>query len=36
MRARLPSKDGFIERDGVKIYYEVYGDGPQAMVFLPP
>ena len=36
MRAKLPSKDGFIERDGVKIFYEVYGDGPQAMVFLPP
>src|SRR5262245_49666324 len=36
MRAKLPSKDGFVERDGVKIYYEVYGDGHQTMVFLPP
>jgi pimeloyl-ACP methyl ester carboxylesterase/predicted glycosyltransferase len=36
MRAKLPSRDGFIERDGVKIFYEVYGDGPQTMVFLPP
>lgn len=36
MRAKLPSKDGFAERDGVKIYYEVYGDGPQTIVFLPP
>ena len=36
MRAKLPSKDGFVERDGVKIYYEVYGDGPETMVFLPP
>ena len=30
------AKDGFVERDGVKILYEVYGDGPQTMVFLPP
>ena len=36
MRAKLPSKEGFAERDGVKIHYEVYGDGPQTMVFLPP
>ena len=36
MRAKLPSKDGFAERDGVKIHYEVYGDGPETMVFLPP
>jgi pimeloyl-ACP methyl ester carboxylesterase len=36
MRAKLPSKDGFAERDGVKIYYEVYGDGRETMVFLPP
>ena len=36
MRAKLPSKSGFIERDGVKIYYEIYGDGPETMVFLPP
>ena len=36
MRAKLPSKDGFVERDGVKIHYEVYGDGPETMVFLPP
>src|SRR5882762_12035780 len=36
MRAKLPSKSGFVERDGVKIYYEIYGDGPETMVFLPP
>ena len=36
MRAKLPSKDGFAERDGVKIYYEVYGEGPETMLFLPP
>ena len=31
-----PSKEGFVERDGVKLHYEVYGDGPETMVFLPP
>jgi hypothetical protein len=35
MRAKLPSKDGFVERDGVKLYYEIYGDGPETMIFLP-
>lgn len=35
MRAKLPDKDGFVERDGVKLYYEIYGDGPQTMIFLP-
>jgi len=36
MRAKLPTKDGFVERDGVKLYYESYGDGPETMVFVPP
>ena len=36
MRAKLPSQEGFVERDGVKIHYEIYGDGPQTMVFIPP
>ncbi len=36
MRAKLPDQDGFVERGGVKIHYEVYGQGPQTMVFLPP
>ncbi len=36
MRAKLPNKEGFAERDGVKIRYEIYGDGPETMVFLPP
>ena len=31
-----PTKEGFVERDGVKIHYEIYGDGPETMVFLPP
>lgn len=36
MRAKLPGREGFAERDGVKIHYEVYGEGPETMVFLPP
>ena len=35
MRAKLPDHEGFIDRGGVKIAYEVYGSGPQTMVFLP-
>ena len=36
MRAKLPDRTGFVDRDGVKLYYEVYGDGPATMLFLPP
>lgn len=36
MRARLPDHEGFVERDGVKLAYEVYGDGPDTMLFIPP
>ena len=35
MRARQPDKSAFIERDGVKVHYEVYGDGPETLLFLP-
>lgn len=35
MRAKLPSHEGYFERDGVKIHYEVYGDGAQTIVFPP-
>jgi pimeloyl-ACP methyl ester carboxylesterase/predicted glycosyltransferase len=34
-RARQPDQQGHIERDGVKLYYEVHGDGPQTIVLLP-
>jgi pimeloyl-ACP methyl ester carboxylesterase/predicted glycosyltransferase len=34
-RARQPDQSGHIERDGVKLYYEVHGDGPQTIVLLP-
>ena len=26
-RARYPDQEGFVERDGVRIFYEVYGSG---------
>ena len=35
MRARYPDTEGFIERDGVKVGYEVFGDGEPAIVFPP-
>ena len=35
MRARYPDTEGFIERDGVKVAYEVYGSGEPALVFAP-
>ena len=35
MRARYPDAEGFIERDGVKVGYEVFGDGQLAVVFPP-
>ena len=36
MRARLPDRDGYAQRDGIKIFYEVFGDGPQTILLLPP
>jgi pimeloyl-ACP methyl ester carboxylesterase len=35
-RARYPHLSGFIERDGVRVFYEVYGAGEPAIVFVPP
>jgi pimeloyl-ACP methyl ester carboxylesterase len=35
MRAREPDKTGFIERDGIRIYWELLGDGDQTVLFLP-
>jgi pimeloyl-ACP methyl ester carboxylesterase len=34
-RARYPDGDGFVERDGVRIFYEVYGTGPPTVLLLP-
>jgi pimeloyl-ACP methyl ester carboxylesterase len=35
MRARYPDIEGFVERDGVKVGYEVFGSGEPALVFAP-
>jgi len=34
-RARYPDSSGYVERDGVRLYYEVYGSG-EPTVFLMP
>ena len=36
MRARLPDETGVVVRDGVRIAYEIYGSGPETLVFVPP
>ncbi|MDQ1641592.1 MAG: hypothetical protein QOJ90_943, partial [Actinomycetota bacterium] len=35
MRARYPEIEGYVERDGVKVGYEVYGAGDTTVVFFP-
>ena len=35
MRAREPDHDGFVDRDGIKIAYEVFGVGEPTIIFLP-
>src|SRR6266540_1594030 len=34
-RARYPDEEGYVERDGVRIFYEVYGEGERTVLFLP-
>jgi pimeloyl-ACP methyl ester carboxylesterase/predicted glycosyltransferase len=34
-RARYPDETGSIERDGVKVFWERYGDGAPTVLFLP-
>jgi pimeloyl-ACP methyl ester carboxylesterase len=34
-RARYPDTTGFVERDGVRVFYEVYGSGDPTIVLLP-
>ena len=34
-RARYPDESGYIERDGVRLYYEVYGSGEPTVFLLP-
>lgn len=33
-RARYPDQDGFIERDGARVFYEVYGEGGPSVLLL--
>ena len=34
-RARYPDREGYVERDGVRIFYEVYGSGDTTILLLP-
>ena len=34
-RARYPDDSGYVERDGVRIHYEVYGSGEPTVLLLP-
>lgn len=35
MRARYPDVEGFIERDGIRVAYEVYGKGEPTIMLVP-
>ncbi len=35
MRARYPDLEGYVERDGVKTFYEVFGTGETTLLLLP-
>ena len=34
-RARYPDETGYVERDGVRVFWERYGDGEPTVLFLP-
>lgn len=34
-RARYPDQSGYVERDGVRVFYEVYGTGEPTVLLLP-
>jgi pimeloyl-ACP methyl ester carboxylesterase len=34
-RARYPDEEGFIERDGVRVFWERYGDGTPTLLLMP-
>jgi pimeloyl-ACP methyl ester carboxylesterase len=34
-RARYPDEEGYVERDGVRVFYEVYGSGARTVLLLP-
>jgi pimeloyl-ACP methyl ester carboxylesterase len=35
MRAREPDAEGYVDRGGTKLHYEVFGDGPLTLLLLP-
>jgi pimeloyl-ACP methyl ester carboxylesterase len=35
MRARYPDRDGYVERDGVKLFFEVFGEGKPTVLLMP-
>jgi pimeloyl-ACP methyl ester carboxylesterase/predicted glycosyltransferase len=35
MRARYPDQEGYVERNGVKTYYEVFGEGEPTILLTP-
>ena len=34
-RARYPDEEGYAERDGVRLHFEIYGTGEPTLVFMP-
>jgi pimeloyl-ACP methyl ester carboxylesterase len=34
-RARYPDEEGFVERDGQRLFYELYGEGEETVFLLP-
>jgi pimeloyl-ACP methyl ester carboxylesterase len=34
-RARYPDQEGYVERNGVRLFYEVYGEGEPTIFLLP-
>ena len=34
-RARYPDEEGYVERNGVHLFYEVYGTGDPTILLLP-
>jgi pimeloyl-ACP methyl ester carboxylesterase/predicted glycosyltransferase len=34
-RARYPDEEGYVERDSVRVFYEVYGDAPTTFLLFP-
>jgi hypothetical protein len=35
VRAREPDTSGYVDREGVRVYYEVFGSGSDSIVFAP-